>query len=142
MDASEIFATLKGATDIAKVLIGTQGTLDKAELKLKLADLMTELATARTQAADLQDTIRVLSEDLDESRKMIAFAGTMKYEAPYYFNVAGGGRDGPYCPTCWEGHAKLAIHLQEWSEDSWMCNTCGKVVADRPDSREMQIRPG
>ena len=31
MDASEIIATLKGATDIAKVVIGASGTLDKVE---------------------------------------------------------------------------------------------------------------
>lgn len=142
MDASEIIATLKGATEIAKVVIGASGTLDKADLKLRLADLMGELATARTQAADLQDTIRCLSEDLNEARKKLAFAGTMEYEAPYYFNVAGGQRDGPYCPTCWEGHAKLAIHLNEWSRGSWICNACGKAVANANDIDEPQIRGG
>jgi hypothetical protein len=142
MDASEIIATLKGATDIAKVVIGASGTLDKVDLKLRLADLMGELATARTQAADLEDTIRCLSEDLAEARKKLNFAGTMQYEAPYYFNVASGQRDGPYCPTCWEGHVKLAIHLYEWSRGSWVCNACGKAVADANDIDEIQIRGG
>ena len=133
MDASEIFATLKGATEIARVVIGASGTLDKADLKLRLADLVGELATARTQAADLQDTIRCLSEDLAEAREKLDFAGTMKYEAPYYFNVAGGQRDGPYCPACWEGRAKLAIHMYEWSPGSWTCNACKTSVHDGND---------
>jgi len=63
-DATAIIATLKGATEIGKALITSQGTLDKAELKLKLADLMGELASARSEAADLQDTIRTLYEGL------------------------------------------------------------------------------
>jgi hypothetical protein len=57
----------------------------------------------------------------------------MQYEAPFYWNVAGGARDGPYCATCWEGRDHLAIHLHEWVPGGWVCNTCEKAI--RKDRR-------
>jgi hypothetical protein len=45
-DVPAIVTSLKSATDIAKALVAAQGTLDRAELGLKLADLMVALADA------------------------------------------------------------------------------------------------
>ena len=125
-----IVTSLASAASIAKALVSAERTFDKAELKLKLADLMVALADARTQVAEMQDQTYRIADELSETKKKLAFSGSMQYEAPYYWNVAGGKRDGPYCATCWEGRDHLAIHLYEWSRDSWACNTCKSSVKD------------
>ncbi len=54
-----------------------------------------------------------LVDELSDAQKRLTLAGSLQYEAPYYWNVAGGKRDGPYCATCWESREHLAIHLYE-----------------------------
>jgi hypothetical protein len=120
------------AVGIAKAMLASERVYDKAELKLKLADLMGELAEARTDLAVLQSYAYQLSDELAAAKKKLAFAGTMVFEAPFYVNTAGGQRDGPYCPACWEGRENLAVHLYKWSAGSWTCNTC-KAAFHGPD---------
>jgi hypothetical protein len=125
-----IAASISAATNIAKALISADKTFEKAELKLKLADLMVSLAEARTESAEMQDVVYRLTDELDEAKKMLAFAGTMRFGAPYYWNVADGGRDGPFCATCWDGREHLAIRLYEAQTGFWVCHTCKNRVQD------------
>jgi hypothetical protein len=129
-DVDTIATNIKAAWDIARVLANTDQTFSKAELKLKLADLMIALSDARADLADVKSQTQIMQEDIANLTKKPAFAGAMGFEAPYYWNTADGKRDGPYCATCWEGHAKLAIHLFEEAPGHWRCNTCGKNVFD------------
>jgi len=123
-DFQSIATSISSAYEIAKLIISADRAFDKAELKLKLADLMVALAEARTQVAEMQDQTYRLADQLAETERKLAFAGTMKYEAPYYFNIADGQREGPYCPSCWDGTSKLAIRLYEASPGRWICHTC------------------
>jgi hypothetical protein len=76
----------------------------------------------------MQEQMDRLARDLSDTKAKLVFAGSMEYEAPYYFNVADGKRDGPYCATCWDGRDRLAVRLYEWSPGSWICNTCKAAV--------------
>jgi hypothetical protein len=140
-DFDMVVASLKSAADIARVLIAAEGTFDKAELKLKLADLMVALAEARTQAAGMQDSISSMADELADAKKKLAFAGTMVYEAPYYLNMADGQRDGPYCASCWDGRGKQAIRLYQNAPGYWICNTCKVAVFDKT-YRDPELDPG
>jgi hypothetical protein len=142
-DFQAIASSITGAINIAKALISADTAFDKAELKLKLADLMVSLADARTQVAEMQDQTYRLADELAEAKKQLAFAGTMKYEAPYYWNVAGGQKDGPYCATCWDGRDHLAIRLYQAQRGYWQCHTCKNTVedGDYSDPSPSQLEP-
>lgn len=129
-DFQTITTSISTAYRIAKALIETDKALEKAELKLKLADLMVALADARTQVSEMQDQAYRRADELADIRKKMAFAGTMVYTAPYYFNTADGKRDGPFCATCWDSRDKLAVRLYEAVTGFWRCNTCKAEVRD------------
>ena len=137
----EIATGITSAIGIAKALISADRAFDKAELKLKLADLMVSLAEARTDLVQVQAQTIELGEELERTKKKLAFAGTMNFEAPYYWNVAEGQRDGPYCATCWDGREHLAIHLYRAQPGYWQCHTCKNTVEDGsyrdPDATEL-----
>jgi len=121
---------ITSAIGIAKAIISADRAFDKAELKLKLSDLMVQLAETRTDLAQVQAQTIELWEELELTKKKLVFAGTMEFEAPYYWNIAGGRRDGPYCATCWDGREHLAIRLYEAQRGYWQCHTCKNTVED------------
>ena len=129
-DFQSIIESLSAATTVVRFLLSADKALDKAELKLKLAELMVALADARTQTAEMQDVTYRLADQLAATQKKLAFGGAMQFEAPYYWNVIDGKRDGPFCATCWDGREKLAIHLYQMSPGHWQCHTCNKSVKD------------
>jgi hypothetical protein len=135
-DFQTIATSLTSAIGIAKALIGADRAFDKADLKLQLAELMVKLAEARTDVAEMQDVVYRMADEISDLEKKLEFAGSMKYEAPYYFSITDGKRDGPYCATCWESKNKLAVHLYQWSRGSWTCNTCKSPVHDANDRGE------
>jgi hypothetical protein len=49
-----LLTSLKAATDIAKFIRGSDLSIERAELKLKLAELVEALANAKLEAADVQ----------------------------------------------------------------------------------------
>ena len=55
MTISAAIASLKNATDIARFLKDSDASLERAEWKFKLEDLMSALAEAKIQLAEVQD---------------------------------------------------------------------------------------
>jgi hypothetical protein len=140
-DFQTITTSITSAIGIARALISADRTFDKAELKLKLADLMVELADARTETAGMKEVMDGMAREIGALREKLEFAGSMKYETPYYFNVADGMRDGLYCATCWDGKNK-GVRLYQYSSGFWICNTCKNQVEDaNADNSPRQIEP-
>jgi len=105
---SAALTSLKAATDIAKFLRESELSLEKADLKLKLADLMEALADIKMKFAEFQ-------EDLMEKEKKIAELEeafeTKDYlirdrDAYYLINADGKAIGVPYCLRCWESDHK------------------------------------
>jgi hypothetical protein len=59
-DISAILTSVKTATDIAKLLKASDVSLEKAETKLKLADLIGALADVKMQLADVRESLAML----------------------------------------------------------------------------------
>lgn len=104
--------SIKNATDIAKAIKGADVSLEKAEFKLKLAELIEALAEAKMQAADVQEIIREKDKEIDTLRKAFELKSTLvKYGNAYYEkNNIGIAINEPYCLYCWEANQK-ALHL-------------------------------
>ena len=120
---SLVLSSIKAATDIARLLKDTNLSLEKAEAKLKLAELVGALADAKIQIAEVQD---ILLEKEAKIKKLEERADTKKnvvWESPWYWHVDGGKKDGPFCQQCYDKDGTL-IRLQCYRNSYWMCLNC------------------
>jgi hypothetical protein len=95
--------SVKNATDIAKAIRGADVSLEKAETKLKIAELIEALADARMQAADRR--IAELEKALELKAKLVR-----RDDAYYEVNEGGNPAGAPICSHCWEVNHR-AVHL-------------------------------
>jgi len=128
MPIAEITAALAGvkhASDIAKLIKNSEVSLEAAEVKLKLADLIDNLADAKVEIAKFKEILSERDAEIRRLKKQIEKDGNMVYEEPYYFLVKDNGeKDGPYCQKCYDSNKKL-IRLQSPGKNGcWQCNEC------------------
>ena len=64
---TSILESIKTATDIARFFKETTTSLEKAETKLKLADLISALADAKIETAEIQSLISEKDEEIKNS---------------------------------------------------------------------------
>ena len=122
---SAILSSVKTATEIAKMLKDSDLSFDKAETKLKLAELVSSLADAKLEAAQLQELLL----EKDKIIKDLQYAQSLKskliWKEPVYWLNENGKEDGPFCPQCYDANQKL-IRLQTYDKEHWHCLTCDK----------------
>ena len=120
---SVVLSSIKTAADIAKLLRETDVSLEKAETKLKLAELVGALADAKLELAEVQNLL------LDKDKKIMTLEQTLHtrtnvlWESPWYWCVDGGKKDGPFCQQCYDKEFKL-IRLQDYRNGYWGCLSC------------------
>jgi hypothetical protein len=133
MDIATISAALgsiKIATEIAKFIGESSGSLEKAEFKLKLADLISNLADAKIKITEIQQTLLDKDAELRKLREQLSIKGKLNWEPPYYWVIDEGRKDGPYCQQCYDKNHEL-IRLQDYYGDgSWECMTCKNTYLD------------
>lgn len=122
--------SVKTAADIAKALRGADVSLEKAELKLKLAELIEALAEAKMQAADIQEIIREKDGEINNLKKAFEFKFDLVRKGnAYYLKATSGGfhTEEAFCSHCWEVNQK-SIHLSTYLNDmsKWVgeCPSC------------------
>ena len=120
---STLIGSLKTATEIAKFIKETGLSLEQAETKLKLADLISTLADARVEVAGIQQELLEREEQIRELRKQLELKDALVYEAPSYWLHDESTKDGPFCQTCYDSGAKL-IRLQGPGNGYWECKSC------------------
>ncbi|HPG39733.1 MAG TPA: hypothetical protein PLP19_13290 [bacterium] len=128
-DLTMISSTLSGiktAVDIAKYLIDINSSLKNAEMNIKLSDLMTALADAKINIANIQTIIIEKDEKINELEKALEIKGNLRYEAPYYWLDNANGKEGPYCQRCYDKE-KALIRLQVYLSGSWVCCSCKNI---------------
>jgi hypothetical protein len=118
-----ILSSIKAATDIAKLIKDSGISLEKAEVKLQLAELISALADAKIDMAAVQQILLDKDVELGTLREQLTIRGKLKWEPPYYWVVEAGKNDGPYCQQCYDNSTKL-IRLTETTRGLWECKTC------------------
>lgn len=124
--------SLKSATDIVKFLRDSNVSLEKAEFKLKLADLMEALADARMQIAEVQDALIEKDKQISALQDALESKETlMRYEDAYYEIGSNGNPNGrPLCINCWEGsHKKRHLVSVPGDRFSKVCPSCSRVYS-------------
>ena len=128
---SAAFTSVKHAFDLASLIKNSEVSLDAAEVKLKLAELIDSLANAKVETAKFKDILLERDAEIQRLKKQLEKDGNMVYEEPYYFLVQeNGDKDGPYCQRCYDSHKKL-IRLQSPGKNGyWQCNECKSGYKD------------
>ena len=126
---TSILGSIKTATDIVKLIKSSDISLEKAETKSKLADLISALADAKIEVAELQNLISEKDEKIKKLEKALEIKQKLRYEAPYYWLDDGPKKEGPFCQACYDTDGKL-IRLQGNREGSWCCKACKNFYTD------------
>ena len=126
---STLLGSVKTAIDIAKFFKDSDLSLEKAEAKLKLADLISALADAKIQISDIQQALGEKDAEIRKLQNTLSQKANLRWEAPYYWSDEAGKRDGPFCQRCYDDERKL-IRLQENVVGFWSCMACHNSVVD------------
>ena len=142
IDLVTVTQSLRSAIDIAKILKNSTESLDNAETKLQLAELITSLANAKIQIAKIQEALIESDKEKKELEKKLSQKERLFFERPYYLiKQANGDNDGPFCQVCYDKDHKL-IRLSHGNyEGVWYCSVCKEDFIDKDyDSEEAQRR--
>jgi hypothetical protein len=124
---SGALTSLKTATEIAKLLRESNFSLEKAELKLKVADLISALADVKIELVDLQDTLIEKDKQIVALEAAFEIKDTLIRKGDTYYKLDEQGQKigGPYCPRCWENdHKNRQLVHNPKNVRSWICATC------------------
>ena len=127
---SALIGSIKTATDLAKLINESGITLEKAEVKLKLAELISALADAKMDIATVQQALLDKDAELARLLEQISIKEKLNWEAPYYWLINDGKKDGPYCQQCYDNSHKL-IRLNGDGRGFWECKTCKNTYLDK-----------
>ena len=126
-----ILTSVKTATDIAKLLKNSTVSLEQAETKLKLAELVGSLADAKLEIAEIRDLIMEKDKQIKKLIESQKLKGKMHWkDAVYYCKTEEGEFVGPFCPQCYDSENKV-IRLQKVSQGHWRCMTCQNNFFDK-----------
>ncbi|ARR51923.1 hypothetical protein ETN89_19875 (plasmid) [Photobacterium damselae subsp. damselae] len=97
---SAALTSIKTAADLAKIIKDGDKTLEKAEIKYKLAELISALADAKMEIAEVRELVLSKDKELSALKDVLEQKKNMEWAEPYYFHVQDGQQDGPYCQQC------------------------------------------
>lgn len=103
---------LKAASDMIKGIRGADLSLEKAELKIRLAGLAEQLVNARVAVVDTQQLIIELEAKVRELESTRDLADRLVFEENTYWMKDANGKAMAYCPRCYDADGKL-VHLSE-----------------------------
>jgi hypothetical protein len=146
MDISTVLPALLDnitkAIDLAKTIKEGDISGEEAEIQLRVADLLSALADAKLDIADIQQTLVAKDAEIDTLKEKLKVKVNVQWEKPYYWLTGSEKKDGPFCQHCFDESQKLT-RLQGSGDGYWHCNVCqgtyvdstAKSVRINPDSR-------
>jgi hypothetical protein len=118
-----LLSSIKTATEIAKFVKDADLSIEKAETKFKLAELVSALADARLEAAEIQQAILVRDERIRELEEQAKIRANLKWREPCYWLPNSESLEEPYCQHCYDGSQKL-VRLHSDNAGQYQCRVC------------------
>ena len=133
---SAVLSSVKTATDITKFLRESDLSLEKAEMKLKLADLVGALADTKLQLTDVQELLHEKDQKIAELEEAFQAKDKLvrpEYRDAYYkINEKGEPFGIPLCLGCWEGrHKQFQLVRLASNPRKKVCTSCGHEYEGR-----------
>ncbi|MCF7482503.1 hypothetical protein L3V31_12250 [Vibrio sp. J1-1] len=119
--------SIKTAIDLAKIVKDSDLTLEKAETKLRLAELLSLLADAKMDLVDIQELIIQKDERIRELEESFRFKEeiTRYKDGMYLKNDSGEPIGQPYCINCWNTkHKAHPLHRVPSKIRELKCSSC------------------
>ena len=117
---AEYITHLKVAYEVAKALKTATDSVEDANIKFQIAELISALADAKIEAANNIEKVVELEKQLERKR-------ALKYDGKkYFFDVEGSEKDGPFCQTCYDTKSQ-EVRLSKFDtsgEIEWYCRVC------------------
>lgn len=109
---SAALSSIKTASEIVKIIRESNVSIAKAEMKLKLADLMEALADTRINLSTIQEQVREKDEKIGQLEKALKLKGDIIRENEVYYMVDENGQPSgdPLCSNCIEVNFQY-VHL-------------------------------
>jgi hypothetical protein len=131
-------SSLKTATEIVKFIRESDVNLEKAELKLKLADLLGSLADTKMELVEVQDTLIEKDKKIADLEEAFQSKDKLVRQNDAYYKADENGEPSglPFCLRCWENDHRIR-QLVSAPKDRFMhvCTTCGhQYTGHRSDS--------
>lgn len=134
MDFASITAALssiKTASDIARIIKDSGASLEAAETKMKLAELISALADSKIEIANIKEILLTKDAEIQALKDQLEMKNKVVWEEPYYFLITDTDKkDGPYCQKCYDTDKKL-IRLQSLNRGIWKCEACQNTFRDK-----------
>ena len=113
---SAFIGSIKTATELAKAIKGADLSLEKAETKLKIAELMSALADAKILAAEIQGLLQQKDKEIKGLKSELEFKPKLIRKDGCYFDTNELDKNlyEPFCSQCWEVK-KVPVHLSKQS---------------------------
>src|SRR5690606_1500344 len=108
--------------------------IERAELKLKVADLIGALADVKLELVELQDTFASKDQKIKELEVAFENRNTLvrNYDAYYKADTNGNAVGSPYCLRCWESDHKQRMLVHDAKEyRNRLCTSCGHKYEGR-----------
>jgi hypothetical protein len=121
---------IKAASDIAKIIKDSGASLEAAEMKFKLAELIDALADAKIEIADFKELMSDKDNEMSELKKLLLVQQKVTWQEPYYFKVEGDNKDGPFCQRCYDVDTQLVRLQSPHKNGFWNCTQCENSYRD------------
>lgn len=125
------FSAVKAATDVVKFIRDSDVSLGKAEMNMKLAELISALADIKMQMAEVREELLKKDEIIADLHNQLKTRGQLKFEMPYYWQIDGESKIGPYCQSCQDNDHKLTRLVTTTLAGLWECKVCKNECRDR-----------
>lgn len=139
-----VLGSLKTATEIAKFIRESDISIERAELKLKVADLVSALADLKMELVELQETFAAKEQRIQELEAAFQSKDPLerRYDAYYRTNPEGEPLGVPYCLRCWETDHKQRQLVHDAKESKTrICTSCGHRYEGRLAGDIQPTRP-
>ncbi|QQD21057.1 hypothetical protein GJQ55_04805 [Venatoribacter cucullus] len=122
----DVVRCLNFAQDVGKQIKAAGYQLEKADMKMLLADLTAAVASAKMELSLLQGVCEARDAELIRMNEVLVFKGNLRRRGDGYYKTLDGRPYGqPYCSYCWEGSQKLLhLHSKILSRDVRVCPGC------------------
>ncbi|WP_313030460.1 hypothetical protein [Brucella sp.] len=102
MTIADALAAVTGALKVVNELRAIDAQFDKAELKARLADVMSQLADAKMGLIEASDAIDAEKKETNRLKQAFEFRGTLVEHKGFKYETFedGGPKGEPFCPRC------------------------------------------
>jgi hypothetical protein len=133
MEIAAITGALSGikvASEIAKLIKNSGTTLEAAEIKFKLAELIGALADAKIEIADFKELMSLKDGEINELKKVLRIQQKVVWNEPYYFIIEDEDKQGPFCQCCHDVDQNLVRLQSPLNDGCWNCGKCKNTYID------------